>query len=241
MNSRILAIIPARSGSKGVKDKNIRVLCGKPLLAYTIEAAVSSKAFDTILVSTDSLQYAEIAKKYGAEVPFLREKETAEDDSSTWDVVEECLKKYEKNGKVFDVLVVLQPTSPLRDKDDICFAIEKMKDIKAGILASVCEVEHPIIWTSTISEEGQLVELAETIKDYQPRQKIEKRYRLNGAIYILHVEEFRSMMDKGLSPFSNGCYAYVMPQSKSIDIDSEIDFDIAECFIKKYCVCGNLG
>jgi len=106
-----IAIIPARSGSKGLPDKNIRLLCGKPLLAYSIEAALQSDMFDVVHVSTDSIQYAEIAKKFGADVPFLRSTETSSDSASSWDVVKEVIEKYQKVGKCFDTFMLLQPTS----------------------------------------------------------------------------------------------------------------------------------
>ena len=114
-----IAIIPARSGSKGVRDKNIRNLCGKPLMAYTIEAALESGEFDEVMVSTDSEHYAEIARKYGASVPFLRSAKTASDSASSWDMVDEVLNCYAMLGKSFDTFCLLQPTSPLRDKKDI--------------------------------------------------------------------------------------------------------------------------
>ena len=108
-----LAIIPARSGSKGLKDKNIKLLNGKPLIAYSIEAAKKSEIYSHILVSTDSERYGEIAIQYGAEVPFYRSEENASDVASSWDVVKEALKKYQEMGIVFDTFTLLQPTSPL--------------------------------------------------------------------------------------------------------------------------------
>ena len=114
-----LAIIPARSGSKGIKDKNIRDLCGKPLMAHTIEAALCSDCFDEVMVSTDSDRYSEIARQYGANVPFLRSNETATDKASTWDMADEVLEKYRIRGRRFDSFCILQPTSPLRTASDI--------------------------------------------------------------------------------------------------------------------------
>ena len=116
---RNIAIIPARSGSKGIKDKNIKLLNGKPLLAYSIEAAIKSKCFDTVFVSTDSIKYAEIAKQYGAEVPFLRSKKNSKDKSSAWDAVYETLLNYKNMGMNFDSFMYLQPTSPLRTEKNI--------------------------------------------------------------------------------------------------------------------------
>jgi len=109
-----IAVIPARSGSKGLKDKNIKVLNGKPMMAYTIEAALNSKLFDCVHVSTDSAQYASIAKQYGADVPFLRDKELADSKASTWDALRDVIQKYKEAGREFDAVTLLQPTSPLR-------------------------------------------------------------------------------------------------------------------------------
>ena len=114
-----IAIIPARSGSKGLKDKNIRNLNGRPLLAWTIEAAVRSGEFDEIMVSTDSEAYAEIARRYGADVPFLRSPATATDTASSWDTVAEVLENCRERGSTFDTFCLLQPTSPLRNAEDI--------------------------------------------------------------------------------------------------------------------------
>jgi len=114
-----LAVIPARSGSKGLKDKNIRKLHGKPLIAYTIEAAMQSGLFEDIVVSTDSERYARIATDYGANVPFLRPDELATDEASPWDVVRDVVVKYQELGKDFDTVALLQPTSPLRTSSDI--------------------------------------------------------------------------------------------------------------------------
>ena len=114
-----IAIITARSGSKGLKDKNIKELNGKPLMAYTIEAALESKQFETVMVSTDSEEYAKIARKYGAEVPFLRSEKTSSDEAGSWDVILEVLENYAELGKMYDTVCLLQPTSPLRKVDDI--------------------------------------------------------------------------------------------------------------------------
>ena len=124
-NKRILALIPARGGSKGIKDKNIIELCGKPLIAYSIDAAKNSKYIDDILVSTDSEKIAEVAKKYGARVPFLRPYELATDTSTTLDVVLHAIDYVNKEEKKYDTLILLQPTAPLRKTEDIDSAIEK--------------------------------------------------------------------------------------------------------------------
>ena len=140
---KYLAIIPARSGSKGLKDKNIKLLNGKPLIAYTIEAALTTKIFEEVMVSTDSSYYAELSRQYGASVPFLRKEELAKDNTSSWDVVKQVLEDYKKMGIVFDKCVLLQPTSPLRTKDDITNAITLYQEKNAETVVSVCETEHP--------------------------------------------------------------------------------------------------
>ena len=114
-----IAIITARSGSKGLPHKNIKLLNGKPLMAWSIEAALKSGMFDTVIVSTDSEEYARIAREYGAEVPFLRSEATSGDNANSWDTVAEVLDNYRKLGREFDTFMLLQPTSPLRSAEDI--------------------------------------------------------------------------------------------------------------------------
>ena len=123
-NKKILAIIPARSGSKGLKDKNIKILNGKPMIAYTIEAARNSKVFYDIIVSTDSQEYADIAVEYGAKVPFLRPSYLSKDQTTTNDVIEHTIKELKSIGKEYDCFMILQPTSPLRKDSDIIGALE---------------------------------------------------------------------------------------------------------------------
>ena len=222
-----IAIIPARSGSKGLKDKNIKMLNGKPLLSYTIEAAVKSGQFEEVMVSTDSEEYAKIAKKYGASVPFLRSLVLSTDAASSWDVVEEVLEAYKSNGREFDTVCLLQPTSPLRDSNDIINAYARYEEKDAIAIVSVCEMEHSPQWSNTLNEEQELNGFIKRNNAIQ-RQAIEKYYRLNGAIYIVKTEEF--CKDRFI--YREGCYAYIMEQTKSVDIDTELDFKIAEVYMK---------
>ena len=152
-----IAIIPARSGSKGVKDKNIGDLCGKPLIAYTIEAAINSGEFYEVMVSTDSEKYAEIAKQYGANVPFLRSAVTSSDTASSWDMVEEVLKKYAEIGASFDTFCLLQPTSPLRTAEDIKNAYAIFREKADFAVVSVCEAEHSPLWCGHLPESGEFI------------------------------------------------------------------------------------
>lgn len=218
-----IAIIPARSGSKGLKDKNVRDLCGKPLIAYSIEAAHRTGQFDEIMVSTDSEQYAEIAKKYGANVPFLRSAATAGDTASSWDMVEEVLQGFEQIGREFDTFCLLQPTSPLRTSDDISAAYELYYAKNATTVVSLCELEHPISWCGLLGENSSLDGFIKREQGKQ-RQTQKKYYRVNGAIYIVSISEFR----KDAFLYRENAYAYIMPKERSVDIDTESDFRFAE-------------
>lgn len=219
-DKKIIAIMPARSGSKGVKDKNIKELCGKPLIAYTIEAAQRSNVFDCIFVSTDSEKYAQIAKQYGAEVPFLRSAENSSDKSGTWDVVREVLAKLDEK---FDIVILLQPTSPLRMEKDIINALDLFFTKNADKVVSVCETDHPAFWCNTLDETLSMKDFVK--KEYNlPRQALPKTYTLNGAVYICKAE----LLSRNISFYDDKSYAYIMSKEASIDIDSELDFKIAE-------------
>ena len=221
-----IAIIPARSGSKGLKDKNIKLLNGKPLMAYTIEAALKSKQFDDVMVSTDSEKYAEIANSFGAKVPFLRSAETSTDKASSWDTVAEVLGRYAENGQTFETLCLLQPTSPFRTAEDIKKAY-KLYNSKANFaVISVCEAEHSPLWCGHLPESGEFLNFINQDAMKQ-RQAGGKFYRLNGAIYIVNCEKFKT--DRYF--YQSGSFAYIMPQERSIDIDTALDFMMAEFLI----------
>ena len=159
-----IAIIPARSGSKGLKDKNIKELDGKPLMAYSIEAALKSNQFETVMVSTDSKEYAKVASEYGAEVPFLRSEKTSTDEAGSWDVVLEVLSNYVGLGKTYDTVCLLQPTSPLRKVDDIINSYKMLEEKRADAITSVCEVDHSPWWTMTLPPNGSLKEFRKNKK-----------------------------------------------------------------------------
>ena len=222
-----IAIIPARSGSKGLRDKNIKKLNGKPLLAYSIEAAKESGLLDEIMVSTDSPKYAEIAKSFGANVPFLRSEANSSDKASSWDVVLEVLSRYFETGKKFDSVCLLQPTSPLRTANDIVEAYKLFEAKQADAVTSVCEVGHSPLWTMTLPENLSLEEFKKLDSD-TPRQLLEKYYRLNGAIYIRKI----NYSSKGIQLIDANEFAYIMSREHSIDIDTELDFVIAEAIMK---------
>lgn len=223
-----IAIITARSGSKGLPDKNIRLLKGKPLMAYTIEAALESGMFDTVHVSTDSEKYAEIARQYGADQPFLRSAETSSDTASSWAAVLEVLERYKELGKEFDTFTLLQPTSPLRTGEDIRNAYALFEEKQAYSVISMREVEDSPVHSYNLPEDHKLDEV---IKNnpyrYTRRQEIPKFHRANGAIYISDVKEFLRL---GLIGFDRS-YAYIMDKMNSVDVDDLLDFVIAESIL----------
>lgn len=226
-----IAIIPARSGSKGVIHKNIRCVAGKPLLAYTIEAALESGCFDTVHVSTDSEEYAEIARKYGADVPFLRSEALAADNSSTWDAVLEALEKYSERGKLFNTMMLMQPTTPLRTGEDVIQAYRLKKEKKATSIISVCEVDHSPLWCDNIPEDGNMHGFGNKDLAWVTRQELKTFYRVNGAIYLMDVygKDIPYINDL----YDTNCYAMIMDRKKSVDIDSEDDLAMVEFLINR--------
>ena len=186
-NLKILALIPARGGSKGIKDKNIVDVCGKPLIAYSIDAAKNSKYVDDVVITTDSERIKEVAERYGADVPFLRPAELAADNSKTIDAVIHAVNTLKEVGRNYDILILLQPTSPLRTVKEIDDAIELFINKGCADLASVSKVnEHPILMRK-INGDGvmtNLLNLPSTIR----RQDMPPIYRINGSIYINSIK-----------------------------------------------------
>lgn len=227
-SGKVLAIIPARSGSKGLPDKNIKNLAGKPLIAYSIKAAMESGVFDTVMVSTDSEKYAEIAIEYGAEVPFLRSKEMSSDLATTRDVVLEVLDRFEKSGKKFGTICILQPTSPMRTAQDIRNAMELFEVKNAKAVISVCETDHSPLWINTLPEDKNMERFLDNRGDF-PRQQLETYYRLNGAIYLYETDFYLEHE----YVYQKECYAYIMSRENSIDIDGQLDFDFAEMLMER--------
>ena len=225
--NRNLAIIPARSGSKGLKDKNIKLLNGKPLIAYTIEAALKSNIFREVLVSTDSEEYKKVSQEYGAWVPFLRPRCFAEDNTSTNEVIENVLLTLENMGKTYENFMVLQPTSPLRDENDLKEAFDFFIEKNANSVVSMCECEHSPLLTRKLSNEKQLDGFFADLKCSR-RQELNNYYRLNGAIYLAKVDYFKKYKDL----YKENSYAYIMDKCKSVDIDDMNDFLYAEFLMK---------
>lgn len=227
---KILGIIPARGGSKGVPRKNIKLLAGKPLIVWTIEEAQKSGVIDKLIVSTDDEEIAEVAREYGAEVPFMRPPELATDEAKGIDVVLHAMNWYEEKGENFDLVILLQPTSPLRKAEDILGALKTFIEKKAGAVVSVCECEHSPLWMNTLGEDLRMNDFLPKEAFNKNRQELKKFYRLNGAVYVAEWEYLRG--HKGF--FGEDTFAYIMTNEKSIDIDKIIDFKIAEAILNKY-------
>lgn len=229
MGKKILAIIPARGGSKGVPRKNIKEICGKPLISYTIEAAKRSKYIDRVIVSTDDIEIETVSKNYGAEVPFLRPNELAGDNSPTIDCVIDVIKRLKIDEGYFpDYIALLQCTSPLRDENHINEAVEELMNSKMDGIVSINEVENNPYWTNVINN-GRLEYFLEEGKKITRRQDLPKIYAMNGAIYIISTEVL--IKEKTFEP-DNIC-GYIMNSTESVDIDELLDFKIAELIMSE--------
>lgn len=222
--SSFLAIIPARKGSKRLPGKNILDLNGKPLITYTIEAALKSKYISSIVVTSDDEQVLDIAKKYKVNT-INREKELASDTATSTDVVLDAIKKQKR----YDYILLLQPTSPLRTTNHINESIELLLEKKADSVISMCEVEHPIQWCTKLDETQSLDNFIQNF-DTRRSQDLEKYYRLNGAIYIIKTTKF---IEKKTFFINKNNFCYLMNKEDSIDIDAKIDFLIAQTLIKE--------
>lgn len=225
----MIAIIPARGGSKGLPGKNIKLLNGKPLIAYTIEAALNSKNITRVIVSTDDWQIAEVARKCGAEIPFMRPKSLADDTAKSIDVYNYTINRLEgeENAEINEI-IVLQPTSPLRTTQHIDEAIKMYLEKNADSVISYCQEDHPIFWNKYINDEGKFKEIFEG--DYlKNRQEIQPTYFPNGAIYI-----FRTNILLQSRYYTQKSYAYLMEKKCSVDIDSLEDFEYAEWLMKNH-------
>lgn len=219
-----IAIIPARSGSKGLKDKNIIDLCGKPLIAYSIEAALETGLFDHVIVSTDSEHYAEIAQHYGAEV-MMRGEALSNDKATTFTVLEDILKN--RLQESIDYFVLLQPTSPLRTSKHITEAIEKFeaKIENFDFLVSMKEAEHAKVLVNPIDDDESLKYFDTDFSNY--RRQGYKDYSPNGAIFIAKPDSYLEQKHF----FGAKALSYIMSAEDSVDIDGALDLIIAKSII----------
>lgn len=226
----LIAIIPARSGSKGLPNKNIKLLNGKPLISWSIETALRCNYIDEVMVSTDSEEYAKIGRSSGANVPFIRPAEYASDTATRKDVIQHTINFYKKNGKEFDYIVFLEPTSPLRVLDDLKNAIEKLLNNTNGAesIVGISKVEstHPDF----------LVELKNGFLSFpdsnqqpriQRRQDLKTIYFYEGSLYISKTNAY---LEKEF--YHNKTLGYIVPRWKSLEIDEIEDFIMIEAIMK---------
>ena len=225
MNKTFLAIIPARGGSKRLPRKNILDLCGKPLISWSIEAALKSKYISKVVVSSDDEEILNISSNFGADI-IKRPYELANDTATTFDAIKHTINNLEK----YDYIVLLQPTSPLRNENQIDEAIELLEEKQADAIVSVCEMDHSPLWSNTLPKDGNMRGfLREEILNKRS-QDLEKYYRVNGAVYICKTDK---LLENKSFFLKDNIFAYIMDRKSSIDIDEEIDFEIAKVLINK--------
>jgi len=223
----LIAIVPERGGSKGLSGKNIKKLYSKEMIAYTIEAALNSPYISDVIISTDDQEIADVAVKYGAICPFMRPKELASDTALVVDTYTYTIDKLnEEFGYNIEDFVVLQPTSPLRITEDINGAIKLFKEKEADSVITYTEEHHPISWHKYITDEGKF----ENIFDDKilNRQALKPTYYPNGAVFVFKYE-----LIKQQQYYSANSYAYLMPRSRSTDVDTIEDFEYVEFLMGK--------
>lgn len=236
----ILAIIPARGGSKGLPRKNILSLYGKPLIAHSICAALDSKYINRVIVSTEDEEIARIARAYGAQIPFMRPMELAGDKTSGMEPILHTLEKLSEYERYYpDITVLLQPTSPLRTvkhiDDAVTLFLDHMQEFDS--LISVTPLEHPVLWNKVMYVDGKLEDdIQHEHKKAQNRQDILEIYRLNGAIYIAKTDSLMQAKDFEMER----TMGYRMEIKDSVDIDTQLDFEWAEFLMKKREINGYL-
>lgn len=217
-----VAIITARGGSKRIPRKNIKEFCGKPILAYSIQAALESNVFDTVMVSTDDEEIAEIAKKYGAEVPFYRSEKTANDFATTADVILEVVDEYEKRGQFFDMVCCIYPTAPFLTGERLREAVRKLENSDADTVIPVVAFSYPVQRALVIRDEKLIFEYPQFLNSRS--QDLEPHYHDVGQFYVLKTEAFKAskkIMVGNILPFE-------ISEMEVQDIDNQTDWEIAE-------------
>ena len=229
---RILAIIPARGGSKGLIGKNNKLLNGKPLISWSIDQAKKSSFIDEIFVSTDCENLAMTSGNYGIDVPFLRPSILASDTASSTDVVFHVLSYFENKGKEFDYIILLEPTSPLRKHDDIDSAIRiaiSNKSSDGVISLGEVHMEHPMI-VKKVNEHGRIVSYINNVDKINQRQQADKAYFPYGVVYLIKTEVFK----KEKSFYTNNMIPFFIERWQNYEVDDIVDFDIIELLLKEY-------
>lgn len=220
-----LFVVPARGGSKGLPGKNIRDLCGKPLIAYSIDIARAFTDDNNICVSTDSAEIKDVVEKYGLKVPFLRPESLATDSASSNDVLVHAVRFYKDLGRDYKKICLLQPTSPLRSVNDVQGSLDLYSD-DVDMVVSVVKSHAPAVLCA--DDENGFVQLIYN-KNAEGRQQLKEMYEFNGAVYVINVE---SLLEKGMKNFSRKV-KYVMSKEHSVDIDDIYDFKLVESMMKE--------
>jgi CMP-N,N'-diacetyllegionaminic acid synthase len=224
---KVMALIPARGGSKRLPRKNILPLAGKPLIGWSLEAASKSQYIDQVVVSTDDNEIVDVCHAMGFPVPELRPDFLASDTAKTEDVLLHALERY---GEDAEIIVLLQPTSPLRTSEHIDEALELFVEKRANSVVSVTPCEHSPMWSNTLPADLSLDSFIKP-EALQRSQDLGKFYRLNGALYVF---DSRNLEKLGCISYSESGYAYIMNNESSIDIDTKFDFSMAENIIDYY-------
>ena len=228
-NKKVLAIIPARGGSKGIPRKNVKAISGKPMIQYTIEAAKDCEYIDKVIVSTEDEEIADISMRAGAIVPFSRPEELATDEAKIIDVVMHAVEFYERKAEHFDIFVLLQPSSPLRNAEDVTKALEYFIRKEQKSLVSVSEVSESPIFMRSFNKENELEKIVSEDDDVRG-QDMKRYYRINGAIYINKASELNPQ-----TSFNDNQMGYVLTKEHGIDVDEPQDLVVAEYYLSQAC------
>lgn len=224
---KVLGVIPARGGSKGLPDKNIRMLFGKPLIAWTIDEALASGKITKVIVSTDDPAIAEVAREHGVEVPFYRPAHLATDTATSMDVIIHALDFFAEKGEHYDIVMMLEPTSPLRERTDIVKALEQLDANKeAESIVGICKAEsaHPDFMVTL--ENGFLRSKSNFV--VKRRQDLDDMYFYEGTLYASYVDVLR----KKRSFYHERTLGYEVPRWKSFEVDDMLDMVIIEAVLK---------
>lgn len=228
----LLAVVPARGGSKGLPGKNLRPFMGLPLIAHSILFAKLCPEIDRCIVSTDSPEIAEAARRYGAEVPFLRSPELAQDDTPMWPVVRHALAQVEREeGRIYDAVLLLDPTSPAREPSDVTGAAQRLEEQPSadGVIAVSRPAFNPI-WLCVVERDGWMAQLMEEGKQFQRRQHVPTVYRINGALYLWRAPFVRA--SEGPWQAKGRHLIYEIPELRAMAIDTAEQFVGAEALVK---------
>jgi CMP-N,N'-diacetyllegionaminic acid synthase len=229
MTLQILGIVPARGGSKGIPRKNLAALAGKSMIAWTIEAALSSPSINRVIVSTEDREIGEAARALGAEVPFWRPDEFAKDDSPGIAPVLHAVRWLASNEDYHpDYVMLLQPTSPLRTKEDIEAVVRLARERQCDAVVSVTPAGAHPFWMKQIGADGTLQAFLNPPQQYSRRQDLPAVYKLNGAVYLIRREPLLEQE----TFYPAGTLAYVMPECRSLDVDSEWDLHLADLLLQ---------